>query len=118
MTRVPNWVPICYEKYCNFYKCRGCNQNQVQPVCEDCHALHLRHECQHSIDNPVQQKAREEEHKRPREEDNLNRGQNLTEEMITELKGGRYKHMTPKEISEMMRVKKQKANEEPLITFE
>ena len=48
----------------------------------------------------------------------MNRGQNLTEEMITELKGGRYKHMTPKEISEMMRVKKQKANEEPLITFE
>ena len=88
-SRIPNWISICYEEYCKqcgFYKCRRCSQNQVQPVCEDCHAPHLRHECRYSVDNPVASKAREQEFKRLREEDNLNRGENLMEDMIAELK--------------------------------
>ena len=119
--RIPNWVPICCRKYCKqcgFYKCKGCHQNPVQPVCEHCHAPHLRHECPHSVDNPVQVKKREAEYKKLQEENNWERGEGLTEEMITELKDGRFKHMSPKEISEMMRVRKQKANEEHLINLE
>ena len=67
--RIPNWIPICHEKYCkqcDFYKYRVCNQNPVQLVCEDCHAPHFRHECPHSVDNQVQSKTKEEEYKRLR----------------------------------------------------
>ena len=99
--------------------------------CDVCHAPHPRHKCPHSVNNPVQMKKREEEYKKLQEEDKWERGEGLTEETITELKGGRYKNMTPPEISELMRVRWQKGKgtderertarpptEERLISFE
>ena len=125
--RIPNWVPICYEKYCKQCGFYECNQNPVQPVCEDCHAPHLQ-ERPKSVDNPVLQKKREQEYRKLREEDNWKRGEGLSEEMITEVKDGRYKHMTPQEISEMMRIRRlkgkgtdknrQSVTEEPLINLQ
>ena len=128
--RYPNWKPICYEQYCKncgFYKCSGCDQNPTNLVCEDCQAPHYAHECLKSVENQVIRKKAETEYRRLIEEDMLIRGEGLLEDVITELKDGRYRHLSPHEIDKMLRVRRQgertednrpMASEEPVISFE
>ena len=82
--RFPRWEPICYQKNCKncgFWECKGCQQNPTNPVCKNCHAPHMEHECPKSEENPVLKKKWEEEIRELRLRDNLQTGQGLAEQL-------------------------------------
>ena len=89
----------CFEKNCSncgSRKCSGCSQNPHNLVCPSCGQLHFRHEYPRLLEGKEEIEKRREEKRRLKEVDELNRGVNISEEMITMLKDGRYKDMTAK----------------------